>query len=99
MGGDASSIWLRPLASIEAHEVDNTKGAYYPFWSPDSREIAFFADGKLKRARADGGPVLVIGDAPDARGGSWGSSAMITLAGLLGTDQARGLQQEVVGLA
>ena len=80
LGGDACSICLRPLASLEAHEVDKTKGAYYPFWSPDSREIAFFADGKLKRVSADGGPVLVIGDAPDARGGSWGSSGTIIFA-------------------
>jgi eukaryotic-like serine/threonine-protein kinase len=70
LGGKTCSIWLRVLASSEAHEVNVTSGAYYPFWSPDGREIAFFADGKVKKVAADGGPVQVLCDAPDARGGS-----------------------------
>jgi Tol biopolymer transport system component len=57
--------------------VADTTSAYYPFWSPDAREIAFFADGKLKRVAADGGPVQVICDAPDARGGNWAESGTI----------------------
>jgi Tol biopolymer transport system component len=78
--GKTCSLWLRVLASAEAREVSDTSGAYYPFWSPDGREIAFFADGKLKRVAADGGPVQVICDAADARGGSWGSSGIIIFA-------------------
>jgi eukaryotic-like serine/threonine-protein kinase len=77
LSGSSCSIWLRPLTSLEAHELRDTGGAYYPFWSPDGREIAFFADGKLKRVAADGGPIQVIADAPDARGGSWANSGTI----------------------
>ena len=77
LGGKTCSIWQRVLATSEASEVKDTSGAYYPFWSPDGREIAFFADGKLKKVAADGGPIQVIGDAPDARGGSWNSSGTI----------------------
>ncbi|HVH71343.1 MAG TPA: protein kinase, partial [Candidatus Dormibacteraeota bacterium] len=77
MLGKTCSIWLRVLASSEASEVKDTSGAYYPFWSPDSREIAFLAGGRLKKIAADGGPVQVICDAPDARGGSWNSSGTI----------------------
>ena len=77
LGGKTCSIWLRVLATSEASEVKDTSGAYYPFWSPDGREIAFFADGKLKKVAADGGPIQVIGDAPDARGGSWNGSGTI----------------------
>ena len=77
LGGKTCSIWLRVLASSEVRELNDTSGAYYPFWSPDGREIAFFADGKLKRIAADGGPVQVICDASDARGGSWGGSGTI----------------------
>ena len=77
LGGKSCSIWLRDLASGESREVSDTIGAYYPFWSPDGREVAFFADGKLKRKPADGGPVEVISDAPDARGGSWSASGTI----------------------
>jgi hypothetical protein len=47
LGGKDCSIWLRVLASDETREVPDTSGAYYPFWSPDGREIAFFADGKV----------------------------------------------------
>jgi serine/threonine protein kinase/Tol biopolymer transport system component len=77
LGDKDCSIWLRGLGSAEAREVAETGGAYFPFWSPDARDIAFFADGKLKRVPADGGPVQIICDAPDARGGSWGSSGTI----------------------
>ena len=77
LGGNNCSMWLRILTSGETREVTDSSGAYYPFWSPDGREIAFFADGKLKRVSADGGPVQVICDAPDARGGSWANSGTI----------------------
>jgi Tol biopolymer transport system component len=77
IGGKTCSIWLRALTSLEAHELRDAGGAYYPFWSPDGRELAFFADGKLKRVAVDGGPVQVICDAQDARGGSWGKSGTV----------------------
>ncbi len=80
LGGKDCSIWVRVLASDETREVPDTSGAYYPFWSPDGREIAFFADGKVKKVVADGGPVQVLCDAPDARGGSWGNSGAIIFA-------------------
>ena len=48
-----------------------TEGAIYPFWSPDSRSLGFFADGKLKRVSvASGGPIELC-DAPAGRGGVW----------------------------
>ena len=80
LGNKTCSIWLRVLTSSEAHELPDTSGAYYPFWSPDGRAIAFFADGRLKRVAPEGGPVQVIGDAPDARGGSWGRFGTIIFA-------------------
>jgi serine/threonine protein kinase/Tol biopolymer transport system component len=80
IGDKTCSVWLRVLASSEFREVADTHGAYYPFWSPDGRDVAFFADGRLKRVAAEGGPVQVICDAADARGGSWGSSGTIIFA-------------------
>src|SRR5215472_279327 len=77
LGSSSCAIWLRSLGSLEAYEMRDTSGAYYPFWSPDSREIAFFSDGKLKKVAVEGGPTQVICDAPDARGGSWNSSGTI----------------------
>ena len=84
-GSKSCSIWLRSLHSTDAREVAGTSGGYAPFWSPSGRDVGFFADGKLKRVRADGGPIQVICDAEDGRGGSWGSSGMIIFAATRGS--------------
>jgi len=68
----ASAAGARPLA--------NTEAASYPFWSPDDRFIAFFADGKLKRIEVAGGPVQLICDAPIGRGGAWNRDGTIVFA-------------------
>src|SRR5262249_30270043 len=49
-------LWLRPLDASQPQALPGTGGASYPFWSPDSRYIGFFADGKLKKVLATGGP-------------------------------------------
>jgi Tol biopolymer transport system component/tRNA A-37 threonylcarbamoyl transferase component Bud32 len=85
VGSKSCSIWVRSLNSNDAHEVAGTNGGYGPFWSPDGREIAFFADGKLKRVLVDGGAVQVVCDADDGRGGSWASSGTIIFAATRGS--------------
>ena len=45
----AYQIYLRPVASLAARPIPGTDGGTFPFWSPDSRFIGFFADGKLKK--------------------------------------------------
>jgi serine/threonine protein kinase len=62
-------IWIYELGSSDARSLANTEGATYPFWSPDSRSLAFFADGRLKKLELSGGPVQTICDAPAGRGG------------------------------
>jgi len=42
-------IWLRSIEQVTAHPLAGTERAQFPFWSPDSRWVAFFADGKLKK--------------------------------------------------
>src|ERR1041385_766972 len=64
------SLWLRPLGAASAQPLAGTEGADYPFWSPDSRFIGFFANGKLKKIDAAGGPAQTLCDAPDGRGGA-----------------------------
>ena len=59
------SLWVRALGSLSAQKLDRTDNAIFPFWSPDSQTIAFFADGKLKRIPVSGGSPLVICDAPN----------------------------------
>src|SRR5204863_10210857 len=66
-------LYLRTLDQIEAQPVKDTDGAYSPFWSPDSRTIAFFADGKLKKVEAGTGAVQTICNAAESdTAGSWG---------------------------
>ncbi|HYW46785.1 MAG TPA: protein kinase [Bryobacteraceae bacterium] len=72
-----TSLWVRPLDALTAQPLAGTEGATFPFWSPDSRFIAFFAGGKLKRMNAAGGPAITLADAPAARGGSWSPLGVI----------------------
>ena len=65
------ALWVRPLDSFEAQHLDGTDGAYAPFWSPDSNSIGFFANGKLNRIAATGGPVTALAPAANSRGGAW----------------------------
>ena len=72
-------LWVRRLDTGEARPLDGTEGASLPFWSPDSRALAFFARGKLQRIDVTGGPARTLAAAPDPRGGAWGG-ALIAFA-------------------
>jgi hypothetical protein len=64
-------IWVRALDSADITPLAGTDGAADPFWSPDSRFVAFFADSRLKKVERSGGPVQTICDALGALGGTW----------------------------
>jgi eukaryotic-like serine/threonine-protein kinase len=70
-------LWLRALDSTESQPLGDTEGATYPFWSPDSRYIGFFAQGKLKKVATSGGLVQALCDAPSGYGGSWSRDDVI----------------------
>jgi len=70
-------IWVRPLDSADAKPLNGTDNASLAFWSPDSKYLAYFGDGKLKKIRVEGGPPEVICDANNGRGGSWGKDGTI----------------------
>jgi eukaryotic-like serine/threonine-protein kinase len=79
--GDADRLWLRPLDSLSARELPGTEGATYPFWSPDSRSIGFFAAGKLKRIDVSGGSPIALCDVTGGRGGTWNVNGVILFNG------------------
>ncbi len=73
-------LWVRELASLTSLKLPDTKDAFYPFWSPDSRYIGFFVDGKLKKILATGGPALTVCDAENGRLGSWNEDDVIVFS-------------------
>jgi serine/threonine protein kinase len=70
-------LWVRRLDALDALPLPGTEGARYPFWSADSRFIGFFAQGKLKKISAVGGPPQTLCDASDGRGGTWSREGVI----------------------
>ena len=78
-------LWIRSLSSDSSQKLAGTDGAIFPFWSPDSRYVAFFAGDKLKKIDITGGPPITIADVSDGRGGSWSSHGIILYAPNYGT--------------
>jgi Tol biopolymer transport system component len=67
-----SRFWVRALDSPDGHVLAGTTAAETPFWSPDGRTLAFFADGKLKKIGiTGGGDAQDITAAPTPHGGDW----------------------------
>jgi Tol biopolymer transport system component/predicted Ser/Thr protein kinase len=76
-------LYLRAMDSLEAKPVPGTEGAIEPFFSPDDQWVGFFADGKLKKVPVSGGAALILDDAAQPHGGSFGSRGIIAFAGRL----------------
>ena len=75
-------LWLRPLDSLSARPLPGSEGGTLVFWSPDSKSIAYYADGKLKRSEIVGGAAQVLCDAAISRGagGAWSRDGVILFA-------------------
>jgi len=69
-------LWIRALDAFTPTPVAGAEGGILPFWSPDGRNIGFFADKKLKRVDVSGGAPIVLQDV-DGVGGAWGSNGDI----------------------
>jgi eukaryotic-like serine/threonine-protein kinase len=75
-----AAIWVRSVNSLTAVKLDGTEGASFPFWSWDGKDIGYFAGAKLMRIPAIGGAPVVIANAQNGRGASWGPDDTILLA-------------------
>ena len=64
-------LWVQDLSRAEAQALDGTERAQYPFWSPDSRKIGFFARGQMHWIAREGGPAVAITAASDGKGATW----------------------------
>jgi Tol biopolymer transport system component len=75
-------IWIRALDALGMTPLEGTDNAADPFWSPDSRFLAFFADSKLKKIERNGGPAQTLCDAQGTVGGTWNSKGDILIGAL-----------------
>jgi Tol biopolymer transport system component len=77
-------IWVRPLDSLDAHRLEGTRVANGLIWSPDSRSIAFFQAGRLRRVDAEGGAIQTICESGSGFGASWSKDGRIVFGSNFG---------------
>ena len=75
-----SRLWVQRLDTGRAEPLAGTEEATYPFWSPDSQSIAFFASGWLKRLDLGSGLPRQLTSVFAPRGGSWSAHGVIVFA-------------------
>jgi serine/threonine protein kinase/Tol biopolymer transport system component len=77
--GNFNGLWIRDFGGLEWRLLPGTEGAGSPFWSPDSRYIAFAAGNQIKKINVAGGPPQTLCTMP-ARiegSGSWSRNGVI----------------------
>ena len=97
----AEKLWVRPTNSLTSRALTNATPEAYPFWSPDSKYIAYFDKGKLMKASLEDGTSLPVCDAPSGRGGSWSSNGTIIFSpaptgGLFAVPASGGKPEEII---
>jgi serine/threonine protein kinase/Tol biopolymer transport system component len=100
LGDGKTLLWVRPLNALTPQPLRGTENAEFPFWSPDSRMIGFFMDGKLMKTDANGGSPIAICDAPGGIGGTWSIAGQILFSsqpgGLFLVSSGGGERREVI---
>ncbi|HVP44535.1 MAG TPA: protein kinase [Terriglobales bacterium] len=95
-------LWLRSLNSTTPQLIAGTDNATFPFWSPDSRKVGFFADGSLKISDLSGTPpVALINRVVYGRGGAWSRDGRILFSpgfryGLISIPSTGGAYKDVL---
>lgn len=75
-------LWFRSLDSVSTHLLPGTEDARMPFWSPDSRFVAFFSAYTIKKIDVTGGPPVTLCDVSGLAcfGGTWSRSGGILIS-------------------
>ena len=87
--GPERNIWIRSLNSLEPVSLPGTSGAWYPFWSPDSRFVGFFAQGQMQQIDVLGGPPKSILDVWERGAGGFGGASWGEDGTILFSEQGR----------
>ncbi|HEY6345761.1 MAG TPA: protein kinase [Bryobacteraceae bacterium] len=74
-----AGLWIRDLNSLDWRRLPGTEGAASPFWSPDSRYVAFAVENQLKKIDLAGGPPQTLCTVPviSVGSGDWNRDGLI----------------------
>ena len=78
--GGASQLYARELDKLGATRLPGTEGAYFPFFSPDGKWLAFFADPYLKKVSIPDGQVITIARVNQPMGADWTTDGRILVS-------------------
>jgi Tol biopolymer transport system component len=94
-----SHLYVRRLDQFDSVEIPDSEGSTFPFFSPKNDWVAFFSQGKLKKAPAQGGNPVLISELPTFFGGTWTTEETIIIAtpgaGLASLSASGGSPQKV----
>jgi len=102
--GDHSMIWIRSLDSTDDRQLPGTENfGGTPFWSPDSRFLAFVQGEKLKKVDVSGGAPQTLCDVTgNWRLGAWNRNGVIIFGavghGLMRVSESGGPPSPVTAL-
>jgi len=76
-----STLWVRPLGSVEARPLATVSGIASPFWSPDSRTIGFLSGNRVMKVALSGGDPQIVSDVrkpfTSGSGATWSDDGVI----------------------
>jgi serine/threonine protein kinase len=79
--GTNSRLFVRPLNSLTTTPLGAAEAGYFPFWSPDGRQIAFGNPRRLFRLDLSGGPPVAVCDTTNViTGGTWNRDGVIVFS-------------------
>ncbi len=70
-GNSFKELYGKSTMDFEPGPIEGTEGGQHPFYSPDGRWIAFFADGELRRVPHEGGAHVHLATASRFWEGTW----------------------------